>query len=245
MKSQSLRIFTIVALTAIITALLTFYLCKSKEHAEIPEKDRSNTICMDYNTDLPPVLTSELVKSMVAKYDSVQLYNIENATSNAVPRDARAIWFDLETLKKFLYHIEHNVSKNYALGQNKRIGVRIYYAAYPKNERMRDMSLTQADPNFTYNTDYENLHTLVMIPTISGANGVNYDFNPIDAATYNGFVNMDTKDKFSFINDSYSILTLGSGSDPVIPGSGQTNNSINARNHGVLTPPDSVLGFGF
>ncbi|MBY0485627.1 MAG: hypothetical protein K2P85_00310 [Flavobacteriaceae bacterium] len=248
MRSQTLKLFTIIIVTAIITAFLTHYLCKKKDQVVIPDKDRSTTICMDYDVEPPAMLTTELVKSMVVKYDSVQLNNIQSATTNAVPRDARAIWFDLETLKKFMYHIEHNVSKNYTLSRNKKIGVRIYYAAYPKNQKMKEMASSQADPNFSYNPNYENLHTLVMIPTITGEDGINYDFNPLDATTYSGFVNMDKKNIYSFINSNYSILSLGTSSNPTatVNGTSQSGtNNISARNHGMLSPPDAINGFGF
>lgn len=246
MKSQTLRIILLVALTALVTVFITCYFCKKKGHNDIPDKDRSTTICMDYQNDPAPLLTTEMVKSMVGTYATNQLYNIQNATTNAVPNDARAIWFDLETLKKFLYHIEHNVGNNYAQSQGKKIGVRIYYSAYPKNTEMRELSTSQADPNFTFNPSYENKHTLVMIPTISGADGANYDFNPLDVNTYNGFVNMDTKNKYSFINSSYSTLILGPGAEIVnqTGGNGGTNNTV-ARNHGALTPPDNIVGSGF
>jgi hypothetical protein len=234
----------VILITALITALVTNYLCKNKQQTDIPDKDRSNSICMDYDSDPPAVLTTELVKSMVVKYNNVQLNNIQTATTNPVPTDAKAIWFDLETLKKFMYHIEHNVSKNYTLSRNKKIGVRIYYAAYPKNERMRALASSQTDPDFSFNPNYENLHTLVMIPTIATDDGINFDFNPLDATTYNGFVNMDSKNKYSFINNTYSTLSLGTSSAPATTNQ-SVNNSTSARNHGSLYPPDNITGLGF
>lgn len=247
MKSQTQRLLIVIAITSLITALLTHYLCKKKDHSDIPDKDRSESICMDYENDAPPVLTTELVKSMVTQYRSTQLNNIQTATTDPVRVDAQAIWFDIETLKKFLYHVEHNVDKNYEASSHKKIGIRIYYAAYPKNDEMKRMSESQEDAHFSYNPNYERLHTLVMIPTISGEGGENYDFNPLDKNTYNGFVNMDEKDKFSFIKPSYSTLILGPGAETASNVSNTTNftGSVNARNHGTLTPPDHTLGFGF
>ena len=248
MKSQNQRLLIVIALTALITTLLTHYLCKKKDHSDIPDKDRSDsTICMDYDNDAPPVLTTELVKSMVTQYKGAQLNNIQTATNNPVRVDAQAIWFDLETLKKFLYHVEHNVNKNSEISRDKKIGIRIYYAAYPKNDEMRQMAASQEDAHFTFNPNYERLHTLVMIPTISGEEGENYDFNPLDKDTYNGFVNMDKKDKYSFIRSSYSTLILGPGADAEnnVTETSNSIGSVNARNHGTLTPPDHILGFGF
>jgi hypothetical protein len=247
MKSQNLKIALLVILTALVTAFITNYIDKGKNHtSDIPDKDRSATsICMDYDTDPPPVLTTELVKSMVMQYKGVQLNNIQTATTNPIPVDAQSIWFDLETLKKFLYHIEHNVGKNYEEGRDKKIGVRIYYAAYPKNEEMKRMAETQKEENFTFNPNYEGLHTLVMIPTISGQDGENYDFNPLDKKTYNGFTKMEQSDKFSFINSNYSTLTLGPNLEPEVTTTTPNPNPVISRNHGSLAPPDSVVGFGF
>lgn len=247
MKPHVLKTLILMMLTALITALIMYFLCcKKKDITEVPDKDRSTTICADYSTQPPAVLTTDLIKSMVTKYDATQLDNIQNAASNAVPNDARAIWFDLETLKKFLYQVEHGVNTNYAQSQNKKIGIRIYYAAYPKNNDMRTFSTSQSDPNFTYNPAYENKHTLVMIPTIAGADGANYDFNPLDVNTYNGFVNMDPKNKYAFVNNTYSTLSLGPAAEnDTTSGTGTSPSGTSARNHGTLTPPDSIIGFGF
>ncbi len=243
MKSLTLKCLLLILLTAIITAFITCYFCKKKEVVDVPGGTRSNDICMDYDTIQPPTLTSDLVKSMITKYDNAQLNHIQTAANNPVLNDARAIWFDLETLKKFIYHIEHNADKNQGESNGKKLGVRIYYAAYPKNDDMRVFAQSQTDSTFTFNPDYQFKHTLVMVPTISGRDGEEFDFNPLDVSTYNGFVNMDPKNKYSFINSNYSILTLGAGAEQVTSSSSGT--SINVRNHGTLFPPESTIGFGF
>lgn len=243
MKSQLLKCLLLCLLTALLTYFLTCYLCK-KKFEDIPENTRSLTdICMDYDTITPPTLTTEMVKSMVTQYSGAQLNSIQTAPTNAVAVDARSIWFDLETLKEFLYHIEHNVTKNATQARNKELGVRIYYAAYPKNDKMRNLAATQTDPNFSYNPAYEKLHTLVMIPTIAGDHGENYDFNPLDANSYVGFVNMRKDGAFSSNSSSYSTLSLGTSANPVNTAQGiNANNAVNARNHGMLFPPDNVTG---
>jgi hypothetical protein len=244
MKSQTIKILIIIALTAIVTAFITCILCKPKDVTNVPDKDRSATICMDYQTEPPAVLTSELVKSMVTRYSDAQLNNIQNAAVNNVPKDARSIWFDLETLKKFLYQIEYNASKNPSKIQNKSLGVRIYYAAYPENDKMRQYSQTQAQ-GFSFNPNYEKLHTLVMIPTITDKESENhYDFNPLDVNSYVGFVNMNRDNRYAFINSNYPILTLGPGAEETTNAQG-ISSQVSARNHGSLTPPDTFEGLGF
>ena len=52
--------------------------------------------------------------------------------------DAKSISFDLETLKKFIYHIEAITKQNDDNITSERLGVRIYYAAYPEIENWND-----------------------------------------------------------------------------------------------------------
>lgn len=249
MRTTILKNFILVAVTALITALIFNYLHKKKDK-DHPNDDgtRSPTsICMDYDNQQPATLTSNLIKSMVTKYGDTQLDYIQNATGTVVPEDAKAIWFDIETLKRFLYHVEYNTSKNPALSRDKRLGIRIYYAAYPKNADMRIFAQSQTDSTFSFNPDYENHHTLVMIPTIAGTNGENYDFNPLDDKTYDGFVNMKDEDKGAYLQGNYPTLSIGPSAAPATPNTltSQNSNSVIARNHGILFPPGPTSGMGF
>ncbi|WP_396212546.1 hypothetical protein [Flavobacterium sp.] len=228
-------------LVSLLTATATYFLTTNLSNNDIPENTRSLTdICMDYNTITPPTLTTEMVRSMVSQYSGTQLNSIQTAPTNAVAVDARSIWFDLETLKEFLYQIEYNVNKNPRQGRDRELGVRIYYAAYPENTKMRNLAATQTDPNFSYNPAYEKKHTLVMIPTI-GKDGENYDFNPLDVNSYIGFTNMKTGGVFSANSSSYATLSLGTSANPLNQG---TNPTV-ARNHGRLCPPDGYPGNAF
>ena len=112
--------------------------------------------------------------------------------------------------------------------------------AEAKNEDMKRMAASQTDPNFSYNPAYENKHTLVMIPTITNAEGENLDFNPLDASTYNGFANMNKTKRDVFNSNSYSTLILGPGAEMVNP-----NGNTSARNHGTLFPPETNVGISF
>lgn len=243
MNSQNLRIVLLVVITSLLTFFATRYFIQHTDGNFDNGGTRSETtICSDYESEPPAVLTMQMIKKMIEQYKNVQLNNIQTAATNAVPTDARAIWFDLETLKKFLYHVEHNVNKNYTESQGKKIGIRIYYAAYPNNEEMKRMASSQSDPDFTFNPAYQNLHTLVMIPTITGTNGENYDFNPLDKETYIGFANMNKlKRETLFNNSSYSSLIFGPEAEIIRNSDGTTS----ARNHGHLYPPGNIIGFGF
>ncbi len=234
-------------LTAIITYLIT---CKffCKKPIDIGGGTRTpTTICMDYDSIAPPTLTTNMVKSMVFQYKDAQLNNIQTAATNAVPKDARAIWFDLETLKQFLYQIEQKTAQHPTEIANKKLGVRIYYAAYPEKQIMSNLAQHQTDPNFSYNEEYEKLHTLVMIPTITGAGNENYDFNPLDVTTYDGFTNVKKENStFSFDSDTYTTLSLGTSRVNSQIGVNSAAQVQIARNHGSLYPPtgsSSCLGF--
>jgi hypothetical protein len=250
MKTQTLKNIIICLLLCLFSSLITYYLCR-KKCDDISDNTRSLTdVCMDYSTEAPATLTTEMVKSMVTQYGDAQLQSIQSAAVNAVHEDAKSIWFDLETLKAFLYQIEHNALTKDTKIKNENLGVRIYYAAYPDNVKMRAMASSQTDPNFSYNPAYEKHHTLVMIPTISDGEGENYDFNPLDVNTFNGFVNMPKGGVFSANSSSYVTLSLGTSSVPVVPvvpagvvaGGSATSPGISARNHGTLYPPDNTIG---
>ena len=242
MRTNFLKSFILVVATALITVLIMQFFCK-KHKNDHPKDDGTRsltTICMDYDNEPPATLTTDLVKSMVTKYDGTQLRYIQTASNTIVREDAKAIWFDLETLKKFLYHIEHNVGKNYAEGHDKKLGVRIYYSAYPDASKMNDYMSQQNDTTYQFDPAYENLHTLVMIPTITGENDQNYDFNPLDKTTYNGFTGKSARNPIT--SPSYNTLSLGASSE-VTNLNSPTHTS--ARNHGTLFPPGPPVGVAF
>ena len=236
MKSQFLKCLVLMLLTAVLTYFITcYFFCNDKDNGGT--RDLAS-ICMNYENQPPATLTTKMITSMVGQYSGKQLNSIQSDSLNQIPKDARAIYFDLETLKQFVYQIEYNSSKNFAESKDKTLGVRIYYAAYPENDKMRAMESSQTDPNFSYNPTYEKLHTLVMIPTIRGNDKIDYDFNPLDVSTYNGYTRMPKTGKY-YTDETYSGISLGSSSRP------QTGENVSARNHGMLYPPDSMTGFGF
>lgn len=247
MKTQTLKNIIICLLLCLFSALITYYLCRKKCN-EGTDTTRSLTdVCMDYSTEAPATLTTEMVKSMVTQYGDAQLESIQTAPVNAVREDAKSIWFDLETLKAFMYQVEYNAKKKKPSIKNEELGIRIYYAAYPDNAKMRALATTQTDPNFSYNPAYEKRHTLVMIPTISDGKGGNYDFNPLDLTTFNGFANTPKSSTYNPNSSGYVTLSLGTSSAPVVPGGivpggSTTSPGISARNHGHLYPPDNTIG---
>jgi hypothetical protein len=186
-----------------------------------------NEICMDYSKDKPATLKHSLVSEMIKNYRDNQLVSIQTATANPVPNDAQSIWFHLDSIKKFIYHIEKGFETQKP-GAKGDLGLRIYYAAYPKEtlwgtKGYEDIADLANDPT---TAQYGKKHTLVMIPTLE-IHGVNSDFNPIDPATYTGF-NSPTN---PFSNPNYVPMAMSS--------------SVMAKNHGSLCPPALSTGNAF
>lgn len=200
----------------------------------------TTSICTDYNHERPSTLTTSLVRDMINQYRNNQYVAINNSRDSLQP-DAHSIWFDLDTIKKFIYHIERNVAKNSTVTDNK-LGLRIYYAAYPKLSEFtkpynKDIAFMATD---SLKKQYATRHTLIMIPTIfnKDLNG-DVDFNPLDATTYNGFVSTITRKGENQVapyqSPKYQPMALATAS----------SSDIMARNHGNLIPPadPGVEGF--
>jgi hypothetical protein len=197
---------------------------------------KTNTICMDYSNYAPSELSAALVKSMVSNYKSNQLQSIKTSSTHPMADDAHSIWFDMDTLKKFIYHIEKSVLQNAPSTTNK-LGIRIYYASYPENSLWgrpgyEDLSTFIGDSE---KMQYTKMHTLVMIPTI--LNGTEYcDFNPKDKASYIGYRKLWGNSQGT-PPPAYKAVVLTANSS--------TSDDIGARNHGQLIPPGNPLGEGF
>lgn len=212
---------TIAALCVILAATIYYYNSKEPVGEPTPKED---AICVDYSLETPSTLETSVISDMVEQYRSKQLTAINPTMTSP---DAHSVWFDLKTLKKFIYHIEHNV-KNEDPTNTNELGLRLYYAAYPRKEDMRGKTdLNDVDE------DYEYRHTVVMIPTIFNSLAGNVDFNPLDVATYKGYI---SPDKQSDVNsDTAALLPYQvSGYEPMALTNTQR---VAAKNHGSLIPP--------
>lgn len=192
----------------------------------------SKEICMDYDAERMSTLDADLIHTMTRGYRSNHLKYIETETGTIAPKDAYSIWFDLPTLKKYLYHIEKKSKMS-----DTELGVRFYYAAYPANEdemgTFKDLKDTTGKVAFP---EYSGLHTLVLIPTFTDGDGNNVDFNPLDDTTF--------KEGFSK-NSKYAFGSTSPLPDDTAALSATPSRDMGARNHGTLSPPKSTTGFGF
>ncbi|WP_445455198.1 hypothetical protein [Flavobacterium sp. HNIBRBA15423] len=207
----------------------------------------SNKICMDYSGENMNELSVDLIHTMVKGYQSNQLDYI-NTCSRFLPKeDAHSIWFELETLKKFIYHIEKTtLNKATTVKELKsmnitkeKLGIRIYYAAYPDRENWKkhtDLDVFIGDDE---KEQYGNLHTVVMIPTLDiNGSGEMYDFNPLDPITYSG--GLFDRPGYTFNTNTNTKTSALSG---IVERSNTNSNlSTGAQNHGSLIPPATSNG---
>ncbi|CAM4087690.1 MULTISPECIES: hypothetical protein [Flavobacterium] len=202
-------------------------------------------ICMDYSANPMNDLAVDLVHTMVKGYQEKQLRCINTHPSTLTNNDAHSIWFDLETVKRFVYHIERTSKKTAApygkIIDSKDLGIRIYYATYPEaktwESQFKDLVLFLKDP---LQKQYGNLHTLVMIPTIKVENRM-VDFNPLDYTTYaHGLFDMPgyvVTNTISTTQRTAALTGKSADNDPNNP-----SNLIGAQNHGNLIPPATSNG---
>ncbi|EJL68022.1 hypothetical protein [Chryseobacterium populi] len=156
------------------------------------------------------MMTTSLIQELVNNYRNNHLMAI-NSTLEIT--DAHSIWFDLPKLKKFIADIEIEAQKVNPDTTENDLGIRFYYAAYPKLENW-DIMESHPVP-----TEYAEKHTLIMIPTLKSENEegelLDYDFNPLSA-----------------VNGQMSAMAFKSSNadDP------EEDESL-AQNHGQLIPP--------
>lgn len=198
-----------------------------------PTSPIPTNICMDYSGATINQLEVDLVRNMITGYKNHQKKHIDAATGLD---DAHSIWFDLEVLKKFIYHTEYNTLQNSISGQKPKLGLRIHYSRYPefKNwNNYKDLNDLALDP---IGKLYGEHHTLIMIPTIKRNDGKNVNFNPLDIDTY---------------EDGMPFDYPGTPSTTTVPVFGAINkqatnsNTTTAQNHGGLYPPHTINANGY
>jgi hypothetical protein len=156
--------FNIVLLAAVIYLLATYN--------EKPVEPEPNLICKDYSQEPMEGISFGTARNMFDNYGH-QYKAIDKLPNGEI--DAQSVWFDLETLKKYFYKIEDTLVKQKVSVPDLKLGIRIYYAAYPKQADMA------GDPELSgLPTNYEFHHTVFMVPTFTDATDktIKHDFNP-------------------------------------------------------------------
>ncbi|UKT64599.1 hypothetical protein [Pedobacter mucosus] len=171
----------------------------------------------------PNTMDPKIIQQMVDDYRNNQLAVI-NKTLGL--NDAHSVSFALKTLKKFITDIEDQTKKRDSNIGIDELGIRFYYAAYPKADDWRDLENEKS-----IEKDQAQKHTVIMIPTlkkeIDKGSKLEYDFNPLD------------RDTFYIKERNDRPVTLMAMSDE--GGKGPTR-QVMAQNHGQTIPPaDAVV----
>lgn len=166
----------------------------------------------------PGTMSNGLIQTLIDNYRQNHLNAIN---TNLGIDDAHSIWFDLPKLKSFIAKIEEEAAKVDPSASEEDLGIRFYYATYPKQE---NWSIMDSHP---VPAEYAGKHTLVLIPTLKKADEtgelIDYDFNP--------FQNTDSKP-----------LALNTHSAKGIE---QDDDTGLGENNGILVPPKTPLGESF
>lgn len=200
--------------------------------------------CLDYSKFNPSTLKTGLVGDMVSVYRDNQLANINS--SRVGMNDAYSIWFDLDTIKKFIYHIERGVKKNGDSTKTNNLGLRLYYAAYPDKGKWgltqySDLEGFVRDPK---KQNYDFKHTVVMLPTIQ-VGGNDLDFNPLNAATFTTGLPKYEKPT-NDVQEPVEIDTSPAAAVEIFALTPSApEGTVVSRNHGTLAPPETIIGLSF
>lgn len=158
-------------------------------------------------------IPSELIQKLVDNYRKNQM---TAANKELGITDSHSIWFDLPRLKSFIAAIENEARNINPDVTDEDLGIRFYYAAYPKAQ---DWGIMENHP---VEKEYAQKHTLVMVPTLKRAdeNGEMLDFD------------------FEETSDE-------AGGESSRSQSTETMKVTFAGNHGTLAPPSNTKAQSF
>lgn len=236
---------------AVASALITYSIFGTTTDPVTPEPDTPDPsinikeICMDYDTEDMSTLNVDLVHTMTKSYIDNQWDFINNSVGfkskfDDPQPDARSIWFDLKSVKRFVYHIESVAKKKDGTLNEDNLGVRFYYATYPDKDIMERFGDLNTTSRSTALINYHNRHTLVMIPTIQIGESI-LDFNPLDPSTYDGSL----KNKKEYMHNDTDVINNTNPTTILSLTGTPDGRRISSKNHGSLAPPDATLGMGF
>lgn len=163
----------------------------------------------------PGMMSNSLIQTLIDNYRQNHLTAINTALGI---QDAHSIWFDLPKLKNFIAKIEEEAAKVNPDTSAEDLGIRFYYATYPKQE---NWSIMDSHP---VPAEYAGKHTLVMIPTLKKTDEagelIDYDFNPFQSA------------------EGKSLVLANKGME-------EEDDTGLGENNGILVPPKTPLGESF
>jgi hypothetical protein len=189
-------------------------------------------------------LRKSFFDSCVSRYNYNHGRKIDNVISgihdDKKMKDARTAWFPLDSIMKFVcltrkYADELNVDEH-------RLGIRFYYAVYPKKmENKRKSSpllIKNKDTNICGDKDYKSRHTLFMVPTYRDTLCDHVDVDLRWSAIQKGKPkqNVAFRSNTSVTRTLYSLREMSGSSDAFVY-DGAAVESGQSQNQGQLCPP--------
>ncbi len=202
-----------IAVNIVLISIIMFMACNTS--SSLTSSSTASKSCVDCTNDAFYGLTVDDFVKGVARYRKTHWDKINSdpymLTEQKGMQDARACWYSVDTLKKFICLIE-KYSKSLGLPADK-LGIRFYYATYPYKG--------------VWKPEYISHHTLFMVPTYSDERDDNIDFDPR--------YNVKTKKKLQPLSqigkDNFSTQLL------VLDGTTSNAAHVTAKNQGQLCPP--------
>ncbi|PWN63042.1 hypothetical protein C1631_022410 [Chryseobacterium phosphatilyticum] len=152
-------------------------------------------------------MSNKLIQNLIDNYRKNHLSAINDTLGI---QDAHSIWFDLPKLKKFIATIEEEAAKINPDASEEDLGIRFYYAAYPKNENWNIME------SHIVPQEYAERHTLVLIPTLKKTSGkgetLDYDFNALQSTDESTALALNARQVKELTDD-----TVGENQGTLIP----------------------------
>lgn len=223
-----MKIASIILNVVLVGVLLyTIYFNPARVQPSLPPPN-CNTLCADYSLDGGfRGIDAKLAKMLADNYAADEGKKFIGAGRTiTTTEDARNAWFPLETLKRFIWQIEHAACKQGCAG-DMRLGIRIYYAKYPDSATMRQTNgLTDVKPAYALH------HTVFMVPTYE-ASGGNLDFDPFHWGTDN------CQPKTIAQHMATGWVTESPLAHILLAASTREGDS---QNHGDMSPPPSGAG---
>jgi hypothetical protein len=207
----------LLATNLIAIGFIYFQSCTTSHNAMIAD---DKTTLQNYKSSPFTGLSSKLIKQMVVNYRDNPAYPMWNGNPAKPDPDARSVWFNLDTLKKFIWYVETE-SANKKIANLDKLGIRLYYGRYPETNANSSFSDLVKMP-----LGYKDRHTVFMLPTYFDGT-YNVDFDP------NLTVGNVPKNLKAIINSEENIALTSYKSYSTEP----TNNMM--QNHGDLIPPMS------
>lgn len=186
--------------------------------------------CYNYNDVAVNEMDKNSVLQMISNYYQKQYAAISNANisfsggpaaTKKTGEDSRAVFFNLDTLKRLIFYIEKG-TENFSPSDRQNLGINIYFGSYPAHLQVQK-----------HGYDYTNRHTLIFLPAIfDNDNHTARDFNLKNSLSG---INIFSPQYFteSILNGSTSLIGLAAMPPP--PTAGAEN--MFSQNHGTATPP--------